>query len=159
MAQQFISQPPLTVDWLSPVQHTTPQVPQNLLRPTWKGYGHLGGLGDCAGAWHSGQGSCGCVTCGGGNVLTDALAGLGRAHMRRATLGSLSDEELAWRMPRWLQLTLGVVRLAGGAAGAYHGYKRHGDSVWGGIGWFFLGSLFWPISIPVAFAQGFGKRK
>lgn len=154
----FIPQPPLTTDWLWPQQHTTPQVPQNLLRPTWKGYGTLRGLGDCAGSWSSGYANCGCVGCGGGNVLTSALAGLGRASVRGATLGSVADYEVAYAMPRWLQVTLGLASLAGGVAGAYHGYKRH-DSVWGGIGWFFLGSWFWPIAIPVAFAQGFGQRK
>lgn len=146
-------QPPLRTSWLWPQQHTTPQVPQNLLRPTWQGYGTLGALGGC------GPGSnCGCTSCGGGNVLTNALAGFGRVQISRASLGAVGELDVAYQTPRWLQVTYGLASLAGGAAGAYHGYKRH-DSVWGGLGWFFLGSWFWPISIPVAFAQGFAKRK
>jgi hypothetical protein len=48
--------------------------------------------------------------------------------------------------------------MAGLAAGAYHGYKRN-DSVGWAIGWAVLGSLFWPIALPIMFAQGFGERK
>jgi len=155
---RYLRQPPLRVSWLNPYQHTTQQVPQNLLRPTWKGYGTMNGLGDCAGAWHSGQANCGCTTCGGPNVMTNALAGLGARQLSRATLGSYSMTEITERVPSWLLTVYSLASLAGGAAGAYHGYKRH-DSVWAGIGWFFLGSWFWPISIPVAFAQGFGTRK
>jgi hypothetical protein len=87
-------------------------------------------------------------------VLTNSLAGFGRAQIARASLGSYDGYEV----PRWLQITYGLASLAGGAAGAYHGYRRH-NSVWGGIGWFFLGSWFWPIAIPVAFAQGFAEPK
>lgn len=141
------AQSPLRTDWLWPAQHTTPQVPQNLLRPTWKGYGTLGGLG--------------CTSCGGGggNRVATALAGLGRTQMRRGTLGAVSDVELFYGTPRWLQVVYGLASLAGGAAGAYHGYKRNGDSIGWGIGWFFLGSWFWPIAIPIAFAQGFAQPK
>ena len=46
---------------------------------------------------------------------------------------------------------------AGLAAGAYHGYKRN-DSVGWAVGWALLGSMFPFITIPVSFAQGFGKR-
>lgn len=145
----FLQQPPLRTDWLWPAQHTTPQVPQNLLRPTWKGYGALGGCGPGT--------NCGCTSCGGGNVLTNALAGFGAAQIRRGSLG-VADEYTVATMPRWLLVTYSLASLAGGAAGAYHGYRRH-NSIWGGIGWFFLGSWFWPISIPVAFAQGFAQPK
>jgi hypothetical protein len=51
-----------------------------------------------------------------------------------------------------------VGSMAGLAAGAYHGYKRN-DSVGWAIGWAVLGSLFWPIALPIMFAQGFGQRK
>ncbi len=87
-------------------------------------------------------------------MIANSLAGLGRATLGQSTLGQVD----IYATPRWLQTTLGVLSLAGGVAGAYHGYRRW-DSVWGGIGWFFLGAWFWPISIPVAFAQGFGERK
>ena len=48
--------------------------------------------------------------------------------------------------------------MAGGISGAYHGYKRN-DSVGWAIGWGLLGSAFWPITIPISLAQGFGQRK
>jgi hypothetical protein len=38
----------------------------------------------------------------------------------------------------------------------YHGYKRNDDSVWGALGWGVL-SVVWPITLPIALAQGFGK--
>jgi hypothetical protein len=51
----------------------------------------------------------------------------------------------------------GVAGLAGAAIGAYHGYKRN-DSVGWAIGWSLLGSLAPIIVIPVALAQGIGKK-
>lgn len=50
-----------------------------------------------------------------------------------------------------------VSMLAGGAA-AYHGYKRTGSIGWA-VGWALLGSLVPIVTIPVALAQGFGKKK
>lgn len=50
---------------------------------------------------------------------------------------------------------LGVV---GGALGVYHGYKRNNSIGWG-IWWGLMGSMFPIITLPLAFAQGFGKRK
>ena len=41
---------------------------------------------------------------------------------------------------------------------AYHGYKRHNDSLGWGLGWGLLGGLFPIITPTVAFAEGFGKR-
>lgn len=52
----------------------------------------------------------------------------------------------------------GIGSLAGMIGGAYHGYKRNGDSVGWAIGWALLGG-FWPITIPVMIVQGFGERK
>jgi hypothetical protein len=51
--------------------------------------------------------------------------------------------------------------LAGSAASAsliYHGYKRN-DSVGWALVWGLLGGLVWPVTVPIAVAQGFGKRK
>jgi hypothetical protein len=45
-----------------------------------------------------------------------------------------------------------------GAACAYHGYKRNNSVGWA-IGWFFLGSIFFPLTPVIALAQGFGKPK
>ena len=51
-----------------------------------------------------------------------------------------------------------LLSLGGAALGAYHGYKRNNSVGWA-IGWGLLGSIFPVIVIPVAFAQGIGKRK
>ena len=50
-----------------------------------------------------------------------------------------------------------VASIAGVGLGAYHGYMRHGTIPWA-IGWGLLGGLAPIITIPVALAQGFGKR-
>jgi len=52
----------------------------------------------------------------------------------------------------------GLAGIAGAALGAYHGYKRN-DSVGWAIAWSLLGSIAPVIVIPVAYAQGIGKRK
>ena len=52
----------------------------------------------------------------------------------------------------------GLIATAGTGLGAYHGYKRN-DSVGWAIAWGLLGGAFPVITIPVAFAQGFGERK
>lgn len=55
--------------------------------------------------------------------------------------------------------TIGYVgSLAGTGLGAYHGYKRNDDSIGWGVGWALLGT-FWPITLPIMFAQGFGEPK
>lgn len=46
---------------------------------------------------------------------------------------------------------------AGAGAGAYHGYKRNNSVGWA-IGWGILGAWFPLFTVPIAFAQGFGKR-
>lgn len=40
----------------------------------------------------------------------------------------------------------------------YHGYKRTG-TVGNSLLWGLLGGLVWPITLPIALAQGFGKHK
>ena len=49
-----------------------------------------------------------------------------------------------------------VLHTAGLVAGVFHGYRRNRSIGWA-IGWGLLGSIFPYITIPVAFAQGFGK--
>ena len=49
-----------------------------------------------------------------------------------------------------------VLGVAGTGLGAYHGYRRTGSLGWT-LAWAILGGLFPIITIPVAFAQGFGK--
>jgi hypothetical protein len=40
---------------------------------------------------------------------------------------------------------------------AYHGYKRNNSVGWA-IAWA-LGSIVWPVTLPIAFAQGFAKTR
>lgn len=57
-----------------------------------------------------------------------------------------------------LQVIFALASLAGGAAGAYHGYKRSGS--WGpAVGWSLGGSILPIIVVPVMLAQGFAKPK
>ncbi len=55
-------------------------------------------------------------------------------------------------LPTWYSVasTLGSIALA------YHGYKRTRSVGWA-VGWAILGGMFWPIAVPIAVAQGFGK--
>lgn len=75
------------------------------------------------------------------------LNGLGRGYIRRP-LGAVDPAlSAAWT----------VASIAGGALGAYHGYKRNRGSIGWAIGWALLGSIFPVITLPVSLAQGFGK--
>lgn len=40
---------------------------------------------------------------------------------------------------------------------AYHGYKRNNSIGWALV-WGVFGGLIWPLTVPIALAQGFGKR-
>ena len=61
-------------------------------------------------------------------------------------------------LARALRVAYAVAGMAGMSLAAYHGYKRNNSFGWA-VGWAFLGGLAPVIVIPVAFAQGFGKRK
>lgn len=81
--------------------------------------------------------------------LGKLVAGLGKI----GTLGAPGDAmSLKWRM------AFGMLGTAGVGLGAYHGYKRN-RSVGGAVLWGILGGIFPIFTIPVAFAQGFGKRR
>jgi hypothetical protein len=51
-----------------------------------------------------------------------------------------------------------AIGTVGAGAAAYHGYKRTGSVGWA-IGWALLGGMFPVVTIPVALAQGSGKKK
>jgi len=51
-----------------------------------------------------------------------------------------------------------LAAVAGTALGAYHGYRRSGSVSWA-FGWSLFGGLMPVFAIPLAFAQGFGKKK
>lgn len=55
------------------------------------------------------------------------------------------------------EFTYGPIEAAGTALGAYHGYVRN-DSIGWAIWWGLMGGAFPIFTIPVALAQGFGKR-
>lgn len=50
-----------------------------------------------------------------------------------------------------------LLSTAGVAASAYHGYKRH-DSIGWAVLWAIAGGLIPIVTVPVALAQGFGKK-
>lgn len=60
-------------------------------------------------------------------------------------------------LKRGLAVAYAIAGIAGTGIGAYHGYKRNNSVGWA-IGWALLGGLAPIIVIPVAFAQGIGKR-
>ena len=75
---------------------------------------------------------------------------------RDARTGATNDggvQDAFDALPPWWK----ALSMAGGAIGAYHGYKRN-DSVGWAIGWGLFGTMFPIIVIPVAFAQGIDKR-
>ncbi|RLB43813.1 MAG: hypothetical protein DRH30_02635 [Deltaproteobacteria bacterium] len=55
------------------------------------------------------------------------------------------------------QKILYTAGLASVPALGYHGFKRN-DSVGWALVWGVFGSMVWPITVPVALAQGFGKK-
>jgi hypothetical protein len=63
-----------------------------------------------------------------------------------------------WAMQSPTRKVMAVAGLAAVPALAYHGYKRN-DSVGWALVWGLFGSMVWPITVPVAVAQGFGKKK
>lgn len=59
---------------------------------------------------------------------------------------------------RFANAALAVLSVAGGAAGAYHGYKRTDSAGWA-VGWFVFGSFLPVLALPIALAQGFAEPK
>lgn len=55
--------------------------------------------------------------------------------------------------------SLRVASFASLVALTYHGYKRGRGSVGNALLWGILGGIVWPITLPIAVAQGFGKPK
>lgn len=138
-------EPQWTTRFLNP-QPTSPQVPQNLLRATVQnGPRALVAIADPLGN-------------------TRKLLGLGDADS-----GTPSTTELAPPAGNGASPTgypampvLALVATAGAAASAYHGYRRNdvrgGHPLGWALGWALLGWLAPVITIPVALAQGYGKR-
>jgi len=65
-----------------------------------------------------------------------------------------SSTALAPQSPmRQLAYLSGIVA---SAALVYHGYKRSQSIGWALV-WGILGGAFWPLAVPIAVAQGFGR--
>ncbi len=109
----------------------------------------------------SGCGSPG-APCRGDEPLPASVEAMRNA-VRGASLGGLLDAYLGEvsEPTRTTYVQSPIFRLlsmVGIGASAYHGYKRSGGSIGWTLGWALLG-IIPVITIPVAIAQGFGKRK
>jgi hypothetical protein len=62
-------------------------------------------------------------------------------------------------VPTWLAVMYKILSVAGIGLGAYHGYRRHNESIGWALGWAALGGIFPVVTIPLSLAQGFGKPK
>lgn len=140
----------LSFNYLHPAR-TTPQQPQNLLRPTNKGISDCGCSGNIADSYGlgglSGFGELPTLLNNGVlRSLTRPLAGLGQDQMQAD--GSYRPSRYWW--------IYSLVGITCGLLGAYHGFKRN-DSVGWAFAWYLFGAWFPAIALPVAIAQGFGK--
>jgi hypothetical protein len=75
------------------------------------------------------------------------------------TMGVGEHDDYGYEVPAAVRAAYSIASLAGGALGAYHGYKRNDESVGWAIGWFFFGSILPIFALPIMFAQGLGERK
>lgn len=60
--------------------------------------------------------------------------------------------------PRPMRAYYSIASLAATPLLVYHGYKRN-ESIGWAVVWGLVGGGFWVIGLPLAFAQGFAKRK
>lgn len=86
-------------------------------------------------------------------------SGLGIGRLALATEDAATPDTLANGGGGTWQKLLAIVSSLSMPVLAYHGYQRDGGSVWGAFKWGLFGSMVWPITLPIAFAQGYGKRK
>lgn len=70
----------------------------------------------------------------------------------------LGQEDLERKKFKIIGPSYHPIAMAATAALAYHGYKRNNSIGWA-IGWVLIGGLAPVIALPIAFAQGFAKRK
>lgn len=120
---------------------TTGQQPQNLARPTWKGMDGMRSMNGLA-----------CAACDRASAAEIGMRGL-------KGLGSLGEAYDEGRVPLGVWISYSLLSVAGGVGGAYHGYKRNGNSGGWAAWWFLMGAWFPLITVPVALVQGFGERK
>jgi len=71
-----------------------------------------------------------------------------------------STETPAYKVLSWMpSKTVWLIgSVIGSGLGIYYGYKKHGDSAGWAVGWFLLGGILWPVTVPVM-AFGLAKTK
>lgn len=121
--------PDMTFSWAAPPT-TTPSQPQNVTLPTW---GAVGSPEDP-------------------HAKYDPTTPLAWA---RKTTGFSGLGAMPYEVP----LLYRVATTASVMALVYHGYKRNRGSVGWALMWGIFGGAVWPITVPVALAQGYAKPK
>jgi hypothetical protein len=77
------------------------------------------------------------------DAVTSPNAGANAVTAEYATMGPLRKVAM-------------VVGFAAVPALAYHGFKRNDSAGWAVV-WGLFGSMVWPITVPIAIAQGYAK--
>lgn len=132
--------PDMTWSWASP-QFTTPSQPQNTTLPTW---GAVGSPNDP----HAQYNPAAPVSLARKAVGYSGLGGL-------ASLAGFNADGSWTQTPRDT-----VFQIAGTGASialVYHGYKRNQGSIGWALVWGIFGGMIWPLTLPIALAQGFAK--
>jgi len=84
-----------------------------------------------------------------------AAAGLGQ-QAAPATPVATTSTSTALTISQPVRTAMYVAGTASVVALAYHGYKRNQSIGWALV-WGIVGGAFWPLGLPIALAQGFGK--
>lgn len=132
---------------MEPPYISSPDFPQNLLRPTNKG----------------------CTTCkaaSSGRPITSLLAGLGSPALAGLGAGDpatdASKGDQVYCTTQAGAMYIGSMRLAysalGAAFGGIHGYRRNGGKMGWAVAWGAAGAFLPLLTGIVAVAQGYGKR-
>lgn len=83
-----------------------------------------------------------------------AAAGLGQQTTTVPATTTSTGTSISISQP--IRTAMYVAGTASVFALAYHGYKRNNSVGWALV-WGILGGAFWPLGVPIAVAQGFGK--
>lgn len=88
-------------------------------------------------------------------ALVDPLAALNNDSALAREKSAVEVYKEAWdAQPAWKKILQSTAMVGG----AYHGYKRNDSALWAVL-WMVFGSAAPMLAIPIALAQGFGKRK
>lgn len=85
------------------------------------------------------------------------LRGMGQAVPSAAPTPSTSTAVVHAEMGA-VPSVLYLASLAASGALAYHGYKRNNSVGWALV-WGLAGGIVWPVSLAIAFSQGFAKSR